>query len=100
MSASVTFASVSACCSTSRMCARWCTAVSFGRKPVPGGVMNVRRGLDRMLPSLSTTPMPILFALPSMPSASIRFAGVSLDIAVLLILILKPPPIIAPPLRT
>ena len=35
----------------------WCSAVSLGRKPVPGGVTNVFRGLDTIFPWKSTMPL-------------------------------------------
>jgi hypothetical protein len=57
-----------------RICYEWCSAVYLGRKPVPGGVINVFLGLDNIFPSTSTIPeskimlpIPTLFALPSMP---------------------------------
>ena len=36
---------------------------------MPGGVIYVLLGLDKIVPSLLTTAIPILLALPSMPSA-------------------------------
>ena len=54
-----------------RIFSEWCSAVSRGRKPVPGGVTNVSRGLERMRPWKSTIPTPILLALPSMPSTNL-----------------------------
>lgn len=35
----------------------WCYAVSLGKKPVPGGVTKVFRGLDTMFPWKSTMPL-------------------------------------------
>ena len=59
--------------------ARWCRAVSLGRNPVPGGDTKVCRRLARIRDapvagSCSMMPIPSLFALPSQPSASSRFA--------------------------
>lgn len=34
----------------------WCSAVSLGRKPVPGGVTKVFLGLERIFPLKSTMP--------------------------------------------
>ena len=51
---------------------RWCLAVSFGRKPEPGGEMKVWRMLERGMagPPLGgwrIRPMPSLLAEPSRP---------------------------------
>lgn len=51
---------------------RWCRAVSLGRKPVPGGEMNVCRRLERMVAEVGVwrmRPMPSLLAEPSQPRA-------------------------------
>ncbi len=65
-----------ACCSASSTrsttCSWWCRAVSRGWKPVPGGVISVRRGLDSTAPVSSTSPTPILLALPSIPITTSR----------------------------
>ena len=51
----------------------WCSAVSRGRKPVPGGVIKVFRGLARISPSEVTIPTPILLAEPSKPMHIVGF---------------------------
>lgn len=53
---------------------RWWRAVSFGRKPVPGGETKVCRMLERtedwpVMGSCEIMPMPSLLALPSQPRA-------------------------------
>jgi len=51
------FASLRAYLTIEIISLEWCSAVYRGRKPVPGGVTNVLRGLDKILPSKSTIPM-------------------------------------------
>mmetsp|Transcript_20423 Transcript_20423/g.30904 ORF Transcript_20423/g.30904 Transcript_20423/m.30904 type:complete len:121 (+) Transcript_20423:465-827(+) len=67
------FASSSAVLTNATIFCWWCHAVSFGKKPVPGGVMYVFLGFDRIsYPSAEvylTIPTPTLFALPSIPNA-------------------------------
>lgn len=43
----------------------WCSAVYLGRKPVPGGVINVFLGLEIMFPYTSTIPKSIKYLLPT-----------------------------------
>ena len=69
MSLSETFAIFKASSNTSNILILWCYAVSLGTNPVPGGVIYVLLGLDKIVPSLLTTAIPILLALPSIPSA-------------------------------
>lgn len=39
------------------MCSAWCSAVYLGKNPVPGGVIKVFLGLDRMFPYISIIPI-------------------------------------------
>ena len=80
MSGIPTPASAIACLTSLMNHDRWCLAVSLGRKPSPGGALNVWRTLERTCAGFpgagwQMTPIPSLLALPSRPMAIISRIG-------------------------